>query len=218
MLAGKGYLRSRDALAVSLSPLCPCICLVSTSLSVSSSFFSPSLLLPGYPGCAHLRGGITCEFLLQSTPTEHKCQLLSHVRLFVTPGTVARQAPLFMGFSRQASWSGLPFPPAGGLPDPGIEPGSPAVHCRQIDSLPTEPPGKHMKHTPSLRTRVQLLFSRSVPLVPRSLPSVPNGSFEQDREIGHPSRKSERAQSDTLFRAQKLTKYATHRLPPKETL
>ena len=135
MLAGKGYLRSRDALAVSLSPLCPCICLVSTSLSVSSSFFSPSLLLPGYPGCAHLRGGITCEFLLQSTPTEHKCQLLSHVRLFVTPGTVARQAPLSMGFSRQEYRSGWPFPSPGDLPDPGIEPRSPAL---QADALTSE--------------------------------------------------------------------------------
>ena len=44
-----------------------------------------------------------------------------------------------MGFSRQEYWSGLPFPSAGDLPDPGIEPGSPAL---QADSLPTEPPGK----------------------------------------------------------------------------
>ena len=50
-------------------------------------------------------------------------QLLSHVRLFVTPWTVARQAPLSMGFLRQEYWSGLPFPP-GDLPDLGIEPAS----------------------------------------------------------------------------------------------
>ena len=43
------------------------------------------------------------------------------------------------GFSRQESWSGLPCPPAGGLPNPGMEPRSPAP---QADSLPTEPPGK----------------------------------------------------------------------------
>ena len=46
----------------------------------------------------------------------------SRVRLFVTPWTVARQAPPSMGFSRQEYWSGLPFPSPGGLPDPGLEP------------------------------------------------------------------------------------------------
>ena len=47
---------------------------------------------------------------------------LSWVQLFVTPWTVVRQALLSMGFSRQESWSGLPCPPPGDLPDPGIEP------------------------------------------------------------------------------------------------
>jgi len=42
----------------------------------------------------------------------------------VTPWTVACQAPLFMGFSRQEYWSGQPFPSVGDLPDPGIEPGT----------------------------------------------------------------------------------------------
>ena len=51
---------------------------------------------------------------------------LSCVQLFVTPWTVARQAPLSMEFSRQEYWSELSFPPAGDLPNPGIEPGSPA--------------------------------------------------------------------------------------------
>ena len=46
----------------------------------------------------------------------------SHVRLFVTLWTVARQAPLTMGFSRQEYWSELPCPPPGDLPHPGIEP------------------------------------------------------------------------------------------------
>ena len=49
---------------------------------------------------------------------------LSHIQLFVTPWTVAHQAPLSMGFSRQEYWSGLPFLPPGDLPDPGIEPTS----------------------------------------------------------------------------------------------
>ena len=53
-----------------------------------------------------------------------KVRSLSHVYLFVTPWTVAYEAPLSMGFSRQAFWSGLPFPSPGDLPNPGIEPGS----------------------------------------------------------------------------------------------
>ena len=53
----------------------------------------------------------------------------------VTPWTVACQASLTMGFSRQEYWSGLPFPSPGDLPNPGIEPRSPAL---QADSLPTE--------------------------------------------------------------------------------
>ena len=64
---------------------------------------------------------------------------LSHVQLFATPWTVAHQAPPSMGFSRQEYWSGLPFPSPGDLPDPGIEPGSPAF---QADALTSEPPGK----------------------------------------------------------------------------
>ena len=53
----------------------------------------------------------------------------------VTPWTVAFRALLSVGFSRQEYWSGLPFPSPGNLPDPGIEPGSPAL---QADSLATE--------------------------------------------------------------------------------
>ena len=56
-----------------------------------------------------------------------------------TPWTVAHQAPLSMEFSRQEYWSGLPFPSPGDLPEPGIEPGSPAL---QANSLPTELQGK----------------------------------------------------------------------------
>ena len=59
--------------------------------------------------------------------------------LFATPWTVAHQAPLCMEFSRQDYWSGLPFPSPGVLPDPGIEPRSPAL---QVDSLLSAPPGK----------------------------------------------------------------------------
>ena len=52
--------------------------------------------------------------------------MLTQLCLFVTPWTAARQAPPSMGFSRQEYWSGLPFPPPGDLPNPGIEPESPA--------------------------------------------------------------------------------------------
>ena len=54
-------------------------------------------------------------------------KLLSCVRLFATPWTVAYQDPQSMEFSRQGYWSGLPFPSPGGLPDPGIEPRSPEL-------------------------------------------------------------------------------------------
>ena len=64
---------------------------------------------------------------------------LSCVQLFATPWTVAHQALPSMGFSRQEYWSGLPFPSPGALPDPGLEPGSPAL---QAGALPSEPPGK----------------------------------------------------------------------------
>ena len=58
--------------------------------------------------------------------------------------TVAHQTSLSMGFPRQEYRSGLPFPPPGDLPDPVIEPRSPAL---QADSLPTEPPGKPTDHS-----------------------------------------------------------------------
>ena len=66
--------------------------------------------------------------------------LFSRVRLFVTLWTVAVQAPLSMGFSRQEYWSGLPCPPLGDLPYPGIEPMPPALAGRFFT---TEPLGKH---------------------------------------------------------------------------
>ena len=93
-----------------------------------------------------------CHFLLQFVSLYFKggngdsarlkllCgSVLSHVRVFANPWTLAYQAPLSMGFSRQQYWSGLPFPSPGNLPDPGIKPRSPAL---QTDALPPEPPGK----------------------------------------------------------------------------
>ena len=65
----------------------------------------------------------------------------SRVRLFATPRAVAYQAPPSMEFFRKEYWSGLPFPSSGDLPDPGIEPGSPAL---QADALPSESLGKQV--------------------------------------------------------------------------
>ena len=67
-----------------------------------------------------------------------KMNSLSCVQLFVTPWTVAHQAPPSMEFSRQEYWSWLPFPSPGDLPDLGIEPWSPALRA---DALLSEPPG-----------------------------------------------------------------------------
>ena len=65
---------------------------------------------------------------------------LSLVQHFVTPWTVAHQAPPSMEFSRQKYWSGLPFPSPRHLPNPGFEPGSPTLWA---DALSSEPPGNN---------------------------------------------------------------------------
>ena len=95
------------------------------------------------------------SILKESTLTIHwkvKVKLLSCVRLFATPRTVAYQAPQSMGFSRQEYWSGLPFPSPGDLPNPGIEPGSPTL---QADALSSEPPGKFDSNA---KTRFKILL------------------------------------------------------------
>ena len=65
--------------------------------------------------------------------------MLSRVRLFATPWTVACQAPLSMGFSRQEYWNGLPFPPAGDLPNPWTEPMFPVFPALAGGFFTTEP-------------------------------------------------------------------------------
>ena len=78
----------------------------------------------------------TCISMAESLhlkPLQHcylginKMKSLSRVRLFATPWTVAHNAPLSMGFSRQEYWSGLPFPSPEDLPNPGTEPRSPTL-------------------------------------------------------------------------------------------
>ena len=85
-----------------------------------------------------------------------KVKSLSHVQLFATPWTVACQAPLSMGFSRQEYWSGVPFPSPGDLLNPGIKPGSPAF---QADSLLSEPPRK-LRYMYSVQLSSLQLLSR----------------------------------------------------------
>ena len=91
----------------------------------------------------------------------------SSVQFFVTLWTVARQAPLSMGFSRPEHWSGLTFPSPGDLPNPGIEPGSLAL---QVDSLPAELPGKD---TQNYWTRRHMCCTEHMVLseIPTSIPS-----------------------------------------------
>ena len=105
--------------------------------------------------------------------------VLSHVRLFVTPWTVAHQAPLSMEFPRQEYWSGLPFFTPGDLLDPEIEPTSPVSCALQVDSLPTEPgkpsllsgthnltlekgPGPSLRGLPSIKERIAVILMAKV--------------------------------------------------------
>ena len=88
------------------------------------------------------------------------CSLLSRVQLYVTSWTVSHQAFLSMGFSRQEYWSGLPCPPPGDFPQPGIESGLPAL---QMDSLPSEPKGS--------------LKINSIPCVKQNFKATPNISI-----------------------------------------
>ena len=73
--------------------------------------------------------------------TRVRAQSFSHVRLFESPWTVARQAPLSLGFSRQEYWSRFPFPSPGDLPDPGIKPTSPVSLALAGKLFTTKPPG-----------------------------------------------------------------------------
>ena len=67
----------------------------------------------------------------------------SYVWLFAPLWTIARQSALSMGFSRQEDWPGLPWPPPGDLPDPGIKPPSLMLPALAAGSLPLVPPGKY---------------------------------------------------------------------------
>ena len=76
------------------------------------------------------------SFLLWKVVKNQSVSHSSPVQFFVTPWTVAHQAPLFKEFSRQEYWSGLPYPFPGDLPNPGIEPVSLVAPAVLADSLP----------------------------------------------------------------------------------
>ena len=100
---------------------------------------------PGKGICSPKAMNTFVNNLLVPWRSEVEVKLLSHVRLFATPWTVAYQASQSMEFSRQDYWSGLPFASPEDLHDPGIEPTSPAL---QADALLSEPPGKpKRRHT-----------------------------------------------------------------------
>ena len=104
---------------------------------------SPNNSFPGTPVTGPSSGILQATELPGELPlfpagvSEKK--VLRHVPVCVTLWTIALQAPLSMEFFRQEYWSGLPCPPARDLPNPGIEPTSPAL---QADFLPPEPPCK----------------------------------------------------------------------------
>ena len=77
-----------------------------------------------------LTTGMHCLLVLEAVCCAVLCCHFIHVWLFVTPWTLAHQAPLSMGFSRQEYWNGLPCSPPGDLPDPGIKPASSALAGR----------------------------------------------------------------------------------------
>ena len=80
-------------------------------------------------GPLSLGGAMMSSKWLQSDLQVNRYLLLGYIQLFVTSWTIAHEAPLFMGFSWQEYWSGLPFPSPGDLPGPGIKPASAGGFC-----------------------------------------------------------------------------------------
>ena len=84
--------------------------------------------------------GVGCHFLLQCMKVKSESEVTQSCPTLSDLMDCNHQAPLSMGFSEQEYWSGLPFPPPGDLPHPGIKPTSPALRGRFFT---TEPPGKY---------------------------------------------------------------------------
>ena len=120
-------------------------------------------------------------------------QVLSCIRLFATPWSVALQAPLSMGFPRQEYWSGLPFPPPGDLPDPGIEPVFPAL---ADGCFTTESPGKPSENLRRLQIKRREEKSKSpeVPVLAEDRHGWTPLTLRPVRGCGHMRRPAEKAE------------------------
>ena len=103
-----------------------------TSLPLLQGIFPTQGLNPGLPHCRWILYQLSHKGSPRTLERVVVVQSLSHVRLFAIPWTVVLQAPLSMRFSRQEYWSGLPCPSPGDLPNPGIEPGSPALQANSL--------------------------------------------------------------------------------------
>ena len=108
------------------------VCVSHISYFISTSVIRPSVIKSQDP---HQKETETFFFIMMCMCV---CMLshFGHVQLFVTPWTVAHQAPLSMGLSRQEYQSGMPCPPPGDLPDRVLESASPVSSALQADSLP----------------------------------------------------------------------------------
>ena len=126
----------------------------------------------------------------------------------MTPWTVAHQAPLSMGFSRQECWSGLPCRPPGGLPNSGIQPGTPAL---QADSLPCEPLGNCLQcRTPGLDPRVRKVSWRREWL---PTPVILPGEFHGQRSlVGYGPWESQNVRHTELLTLSSISTFLVSRL------
>ena len=121
--------------------------------------------------------------MISITP-RHAARCLSHVQLFATPWTVAHQAPLFMGFSRQEHWSGLPCPPPGDLPHPRIKPRSSSLQAASLPLAP--PPGLHAPFTPDLHIQLSTVIGLAIWVSPiaQSVKNLPAMQETWVRSLG----------------------------------
>ena len=125
------------------------------TLSASTSHYSPQspILRSFWVSVVHGRNVkwktfYTVKEIIPKVKKQSMLSCFSHVRLFATPWTVACQAPLSMGFSRQEYWSRLPCPPPGDLPKPWTELASLTSSALADNSLPLAPPGKPWGNNP----------------------------------------------------------------------
>ena len=107
---------------------------------------------------------VPCRLLLVSlSPAQAKS--FSRVRLCATPGTVAYEVPPSMEFSRKEYWSGLPFPSPGDFPDPGIEPGSPALQAEDFTIWATGSRAKWKCRTFRSKTTVNFKMATTIAIL-----------------------------------------------------